>query len=63
MKSFSEAAGLPKEVIDAYLANRRRIQADYQLKDPGGELLFSGRVIDNLNRAAKKLGGTEAERM
>lgn len=63
VKSFSEAAGLPKEVIDAYLADRRRIQADYQLKDPGDELLFSGRVIDNLNRAAKKLGGTEAERM
>ncbi len=63
VKSFSEAAGLPREVIDAYLANRRRTQADYQLKDPGDELLFSGRVIDNLNRAAKKLGGTEAERM
>src|ERR1035437_10208457 len=25
-KSFSEAAGLPKEVIDAYLANRRKLE-------------------------------------
>jgi GAF domain-containing protein len=63
VKSFSEAAGLPKEVIDAYLANRRRVQADFQLKDAGEELLFTGAAIKDLKRAATKLGTNESERM
>jgi hypothetical protein len=63
VKSFSEAAGLPKEIIDAYLANCRKLETEDQLTDAGDELLFSGHVIANLNRAAEKLGGTEAERM
>lgn len=63
VKSFSEAAGLPKEVIDAYLANRRRIESDRERDDAGEELLFTGAAIKDLERAAKKLGATEAERM
>jgi hypothetical protein len=63
VKSFSEAAGLPKEVIDAFLANRRKIDTDRQLSDAGEELLFTGAAIKDLKRAAKKLGATESERM
>jgi hypothetical protein len=63
VKSFSEAAGLPKEVIDAYLANRRKIESDRERDDMGEELLFTGPAIVDLKLAAKKLGGTEAERM
>jgi hypothetical protein len=63
VKSFSEAAGLPKEVIDAYLANRRKIESDRQLTDAGEELLFTAAAIKDLERAAKKLGTTESERM
>jgi integrase len=62
-KSFSEAAGLPKEVIDAYLANRRKLETEDQLTDTGDELLFTGAAIKDLKRAAKKLGSTESERM
>jgi integrase len=63
VKSFSEAAGLPKAVIDAYLANRRKIDTEHQLTDAGEELLFTGAAIVDLKLAAKKLGATEAERM
>lgn len=63
VKSFSEAAGLPKEVIDAYLANRRKLETEDQLTDAGDELLFTGAAIKDLKRAAKKLGTTESERM
>ena len=63
VKSFSEAAGLPKEIIDAYLANRRRIEAERQGDDAGEELLFTKGALKDLERAAKKLGVTESERM
>lgn len=62
-KSFSEAAGLPKEVIDAYLTNRRKLETEDQLTDAGEELLFTGDAISDLEHAAKKLGTTESERM
>ena len=61
--SFSEAAGLAKEVIDAYLANRRKLETEDQLKDAGEELLFTADAIRDLGRAAKKMGTTESERM
>jgi len=63
VKSFSEAAGLPKEVIDTYLANRRRIESERQGDDAGEELLFTKGALIDLERAAKKLGATESERM
>ncbi|MHB8668711.1 MAG: hypothetical protein ACYC7B_14485 [Burkholderiales bacterium] len=50
-------------MIDAYLANRRKIETDRQLTDAGEELLFTGAVIEDLERAAKKVGATESERM
>ena len=62
-KSYSEAAGLPKAVIDAYLANRRKIDTEDHLTDPGDELLFTEVALKDLERAAKKLGTTESERM
>ena len=62
-KSFSEAAGLPKEVIDAYLARRRELEIKNTLSDAGDELLFAEKTIKDLQIVAQKLGTTESERM
>jgi len=62
-KSFSEVACLPKEVIDAYLANRSKLETEDHLTDAGDELLFTEGALKDLKRAADKLGATESERM
>ena len=61
--SLAQAAGLPKEVVDVYLAHRRKVQDDHQLEDAGDELLFTENALKDLGRAAKNFGSTESERM
>ena len=51
--SLAQAAGLPKEVIDVYLAHRRKVQDENQLED----------ALKDLGRAAKNFGSTESDRM
>ena len=62
-KSFSQAAGLPSEVVVAYLEHRRKREKLDRLDDEGNELLFDGSTIDDLDHATRKLGATEPERM
>jgi integrase len=59
-RSLSSAIGLPPEVVASYLKHRR---AKDGVDDAGDELLFTESALNAVNRAANKLGKTEAERL
>jgi integrase len=62
-RSFSQAAGLPTEIVDIYLQGRRNLELKDGLTDAGDELLFNADAISELERIRDKMGTSETERL
>ncbi|MFO1396006.1 MAG: tyrosine-type recombinase/integrase [Burkholderiales bacterium] len=59
-QSAAEAVGLPTALVASYLETRRHREGG---ADVGNELLFDGQTMEDLSRAAKRLGQTPQARL
>lgn len=63
IRALSATLGVPGAVIESYLAHRRGEATADGLDDAGEELLYDAQSVKALQRAADRLGKTEAERL